>query len=137
MNRGAFQRLSRLRLREARVLLRNGNNEGTYYLAGYAVECALKTCIAKKTKRHDFPDKKVVVDAHTHDLTTLARIAGLLTELDKEIKREANFGKNWTVVKDWNEERRYQFPGEKDAKDLYAAITARTYGVMRWIRRRW
>ncbi len=32
--------------------------EGTYYLAGYAVECALKACIAKQIIAEDFPDKE-------------------------------------------------------------------------------
>jgi HEPN domain-containing protein len=33
------------------VLLEAGLYAGAYYLAGYAVECALKACIAKKTAR--------------------------------------------------------------------------------------
>jgi hypothetical protein len=42
MTRKDFQRLTRLRLNDARTLLKNGNNEGAYYLTGLAVECALK-----------------------------------------------------------------------------------------------
>ena len=56
MNRVDFQGLSRLRIREARALLRLGEWAGAYYLAGYAVECALKSVISKGTRRHDFPD---------------------------------------------------------------------------------
>jgi len=37
-----FQQLARMRLRDARVLLANGNLEGAYYLTGLAVECAIK-----------------------------------------------------------------------------------------------
>jgi len=44
-----------MRLKDAEVLLQKGRNEAAYYLAGYAVECALKACIAKQTKRHEFP----------------------------------------------------------------------------------
>ena len=51
--------------------------EGTYYLAGYAVECALKACIAKETKRHEFPDRRKVDASHTHDLRELVRLAKL------------------------------------------------------------
>jgi hypothetical protein len=47
MNRNDLQNLSRLREKEAKVLLDNGCFAGAYYLLGYAVECALKACIAK------------------------------------------------------------------------------------------
>jgi HEPN domain-containing protein len=56
MNRYDFQKLARIRLEEAKVLLRHGKYEGCYYLCGYAVEFALKACIAKMTERYDFPD---------------------------------------------------------------------------------
>jgi hypothetical protein len=50
-NRREFQQLARMRLRDARVLMRHGNLEAAYYLTGRAVECAVKACIAKGTKR--------------------------------------------------------------------------------------
>jgi len=55
MNRSDFQKLTEIRMKEAKVLLSNACFEGAYYLAGYAVECAIKACIAKKTQIHDFP----------------------------------------------------------------------------------
>jgi HEPN domain-containing protein len=57
MNRADFQKLTQLRLAEAKVLLDSNRYEGAYYLMGYAVECALKSCIAKQTKEYDFPAK--------------------------------------------------------------------------------
>jgi len=60
MDRRALQELSRVRLKEARALAAVGLFDGSYYLAGYAVECALKACIAKGTRRFEFPDKKKV-----------------------------------------------------------------------------
>ncbi len=77
MNRTDFQQLAEIRITEAGVLLANGHSDGAYYLAGYAVECALKACIAKFTNLHDFPDKQRAVDAFTHDLIKLLRIADL------------------------------------------------------------
>ena len=59
MNRNDFQKISRLRVKEAKALLDNGYPAGAYYLMGYAVECALKACIAKQTKRYDFPYEKM------------------------------------------------------------------------------
>jgi HEPN domain-containing protein len=81
MNRNDFQQLSELRAKEAKALLAAGFPEGAYYLAGYAVECALKACIARKTQEFDFPEKKRVNDSHTHDLGKLLVLAGLSEDL--------------------------------------------------------
>ena len=48
-----FQALAERRLREARVLLAANEPDGAYYLGGYAVECALKTCIIKMLNASD------------------------------------------------------------------------------------
>jgi hypothetical protein len=85
MNRIDLQELSEIRIRESRALLDAGFSDGAYYLAGYAVECALKACIAKRTQEHDFPDKKLVNDSHTHNLKTLLQLAELKTEMDAAI----------------------------------------------------
>jgi hypothetical protein len=57
MNRRDLQTLAKIRLKEAQALARLRLYDGAYYLAGYAVECALKACIARRTSRYDFPDK--------------------------------------------------------------------------------
>jgi len=49
-------RLTAARLEDARILLHQNRAQAAYYLAGYAVECALKACIARKTALHEFPD---------------------------------------------------------------------------------
>ena len=67
-NRRDFQRLARLRLRDARVLMRNGNSEAAYYLIGLAVECAVKACIAKNTRRYDFPRTRTPSRKSTHTI---------------------------------------------------------------------
>jgi HEPN domain-containing protein len=59
MDRKDFRALSRVWLSEATALLNAGLPDGAYYLAGYAVECALKACIAKETQRYEFPEKKI------------------------------------------------------------------------------
>lgn len=138
MNRSDLQRLARLRIKEARVLLKNGHCEGAYYMAGYAIECALKACIAKKTKRHDFPEKKLVVESHTHNLANLVKLAGLQLDLDKEAASVKVFAANWAVVKDWSEDTRYRIGvGQTLARDLYSAIVSRRNGVFPWLKKRW
>ena len=107
MNRQDLRRLTRIRIREAQVLLNTANYSGAYYLAGYAVECALKSVIAKRTRRHDFPDKDIVNASYTHDLEKLVKTAGLDTLLKRRIATDAAFEVNWSVVKDWLETSRY------------------------------
>jgi HEPN domain-containing protein len=73
-----FKALADLRIAEARILLANHREQGTYYLAGYAVECALKECIAKKTKKSQFPPKvDDVREIYSHRLDKLISVAGL------------------------------------------------------------
>ena len=83
MNRDDFQELARTRLREARTLLRTGNYGGAYYLSGYVIERGLKACIAKKTRRYDFPDKNLVAESYTHNPTKLMKVAGLEPDFNR------------------------------------------------------
>ncbi|MBI4444052.1 MAG: HEPN domain-containing protein [Acidobacteria bacterium] len=136
LTRKDFQRLADLRAKEAGVLTRNGCEEGAYYLAGYAAECALKACIAKKTKRHEFPPKrKYVEDVYSHKLETLLGLAELKEQLEDDTRKNSGLAANWAVVKSWSEESRYVTSGLK-GKDLYTAITGAD-GVLAWIKQRW
>jgi hypothetical protein len=138
MNRGDLQEISRLRVREARVLLQNGYYSGAYYLVGYAVECALKACIAKQVRRHDFPDRKLVNDSYTHDLERLLGVSGLRDELNSESSGNPTLQRYWTIVKDWSEQSRYNSDiPENVARDLFSAVTARRNGVLSWLMRWW
>ncbi len=76
MNRDDFQKLAELRLKDGKALLDADRFQGSYYLVGYAVECALKACIARQTKQYDFPAKNAD-KLYTHDLNTLLKSAGL------------------------------------------------------------
>jgi hypothetical protein len=136
LTRRDFQRLAELRAREAAALLRTRNPIGSYYLSGYAVECALKACIAKQTRRHEFPPKvKYVGQLYTHKLEELLRLAGLEKQLENDMKTNAALARNWGVVKDWDEESRYRASG-LNGRDLHGAVTERD-GVLPWIRQRW
>ncbi|SRR5712692_2957781 len=131
-----FQQLARMRLQDARALMRSGNTEAAYYLTGLAVECALKACIAKNTKRHDFPPNQGAIrDIYTHDLVKLAGAARLQAALDADGKNNIPFKNKWDVVKDWNVNSRYATSG-LNARELYAAVAGRN-GVMQWLRQRW
>jgi len=136
MNRKELQQLAAVRLREAKVLLSANAPDGAYYLAGYAVECALKACIAKKTRRYDFPQKDTVNLSYSHDMKTLLIPAGL--DLDHQTAmRWPDFARNWTTVAKWKAESRYTRHSIQEAQELLDAITYSRSGVLQWIKQYW
>ncbi len=132
-----MQVLARIRLREARALAKLGLNDGAYYLAGYSVECALKSCIARATRRFEFPDKKKADVSHTHNLRELLKVAGLEDVRFQEAKRDATFRNNWDLVQSWSEQSRYRVVRADTARALVEAVGDRNHGVLRWIKRHW
>ena len=107
-------------------------------MAGYAVECALKACVAKLVREHDFPDKKLANEAFVHDLEKLMRVAGLAPAFDRDKRANRALELNWAVVKDWSEASRYELGiTEAQARDLYAACVELPDGVLPWIENRW
>lgn len=138
MNRIDFQKLAEIRIEEAEALLKAKKWAGAYYLAGYAVECGLKACVAKKTKRHDYPDKDFVVKCYTHKVEQLVDQAGLRLVFQAARSVNPNLDLNWTVVKDWDEKARYERKRSRaQAQRLYDAITDSADGVLPWIKLHW
>jgi hypothetical protein len=131
-------RVSRQRRKEAAALLRARHFPGAYYLVGYAVECALKACIARQTRRFDFPSKQIAQKVFVHDLEVLVKLAGLMQDLERDLRANASLQLNWAIVKDWSEESRYLLGITRaQALDLYSACTSRRNGVLPWVRQRW
>lgn len=134
MNRSDFQQLAEVRLSEARILMDAGFPDGAYYLAGYAIECALKACIAKRTQQFDFPDKKLAADSYTHKLNELLKLAQLNDDLNAA---EMDIRNRWRIVQDWSEEGRYRRYAPRQAGILLEAIESSSGGILPWIRQRW
>lgn len=132
-----FRKIAARRIKEARILYGASEYSGAYYLAGYAIECALKACILNDMKKYHMPDKKVVAESHTHNLTQLVILAGLQTDRDQAAAADPAFGRNWAVVKDWNEGSRYESWSKQDAEDLIRAINQRKSGVFAWTKKHW
>ncbi len=127
-----------LRVKDARVLLKNQQYDAASYLIGYAVECALKACICNQIREHDFPDKRLINDSYTHNLETLLKVSGLVIKLQQEMKNSPKFEEYWGVVKDWSETDRYKSNVTKgDAQDRFRAVTAKKYGVLPWLKKWW
>lgn len=130
--------LSNVRLREAHALLRSHEYSGAYYLAGYAVECALKACIAKSVKRYDFPDRQQKgKDPYTHDLVQLASLANLKESIRQISDADSEFQKNWDVTILWTEQSRYKVFEQPEAERLINAIIEKRHGVMPWVKKHW
>ncbi len=134
MDRHTFRQLASLRLREAKTLLRNGHYEGAYYLCGYSVECALKACLARQTKRYAFPPK--VEDVREYYYTH--KLPKLLDRVGGPLATEMTGDKNWAVVRGWSEETRYSVGTPKElAQQLYSAVADKKSGVLKCIKKYW
>ncbi len=139
MNRRDFQRLAEVRRLDALALFRAKRYDAAYYLAGYAVECALKACVAKLTKRYDFPPRDTK-NMYTHALETLTKEARIAKQFEHDRNGDSVLAKNWETVKDWGEERRYQLRGRSGAaaaRDFLKAINDSQHGVFRCISKYW
>jgi hypothetical protein len=135
MNKNELEQLADIRIKEAEILLQADCYHGAYYLAGYALECLLKACIAKQVKAFDFPDKKLANESYTHDLSKLVVTAGLKLQLQQKERQDTAFKSNWKTVNDWSEEDRYDCDIEKEeAHDLFNAITDHTSGILPWLK---
>jgi HEPN domain-containing protein len=136
MNRQEFQSLAFDRLADADALLSAGRHAGAYYVSGYAVECALKACIARRTKQDEFPPKEAPT-YYVHDLAKLRSIAGLDAAFEDATKQDPALRTNWALVKDWSEKTRYESRGKQQADELLAAINDPQHGVLQWLRKSW
>lgn len=111
---------------------------GAYYFTGLAVECALKSCLAGAVREYDFPDKRFVNQMYVHNLEQLFKLNGALwAQLQAEMAVDPKLAVNWTTVKDWDDDRRYDVVEELVAKEFYVAATEAGSGIIEWIRRRW
>jgi len=122
-----FEKLMVLRLKEAELLLRHRDWDGAYYLAGYAVEFALKIrVIAQLMKSNSFPDKKLAENFYKHELTLLRKLA----ELDDEMDNDVAVSPQWDIVKDWSEQTSYMVgKSEKEATDEWHEVKALVFGL--------
>jgi HEPN domain-containing protein len=138
VNRAAWQKLASQRVKDAKGLLKIKRWAAAYYLAGYAVECGLKSCIiAYLMKTDDFPDKRFSEQCWTHDLERLVVLAGLRAALDSDAAADAYLSKNWGLVTDWTESSRYVLTPKAEAKAMVEAVANSKHGVLSWIKRRW
>jgi hypothetical protein len=138
MNKTDLQAIVDIRVKEAKILFDNKCHEGAYYLLGYALECAIKACIAKQIRENDFPDKQLANACYTHKLSDLIGVAGLKQKLKEKEKTDEDFRLNWAVAKEWSEDVRYEHKIEATmVKDFFEAITDDKTGILIWLKSWW
>jgi len=137
--RALLQQLAKLRLDEAKLLAREGQFSGAYYVAGYAIECALKARIAAMFRENEIPDKNLVNKVYTHELAALLNLAGLEKPLETERQNDSELDRRWSIVKNWTEQARYAIWTEQQAAAIIDAIDGdgKTGGLFQWLSARW
>jgi len=136
--RADYQQLTAVRLLEAKALLDVQLWSGAYYLMGYAVELALKSCIIKYLMSVDeFPAKRFTERCYTHDINALVELAGLRVNCESKKDLDGDFKSYWQIVERWSEQKRYYQIDQTDAEQLHEAIINPTHGVLSWITSNW
>jgi hypothetical protein len=140
VTRADFQRLAEERILAAQALLAANLWSSAYYLAGYAVECGLKSCILVRVAAEPgiiFDERRYSERCWSHGAEVLLELAGLEATLNAARAANPLFSGNWLIVTGWSEQSRYEQKTQAEAQELYDAITDPPNGVMSWIRVRW
>ncbi len=136
--RSTLQELADTRIREARILLRAKEYAGACHIAGFAIECAFKACIAKSSRRYEFPDKNRAKDCWTHSLPALLKFSGLSVRFDSDVAANPALKTSWDQVSKWDPEVRYDPSIRKvEAVDFCNAVDDPRDGILTWIRAYW
>lgn len=137
VSRSDLQSLARSKLDDAKLLLRRRRHASAYYLAGYAVEFALKAAIARQVEHHVLPDPKFIRDVYQHDLDRLVSLAKLRVELDSARSANVRLNANWAIVSDWSVESRYELLDSGRSTSMVKAVSERSSGVFQWVQQHW
>ena len=143
MNRAELQELTNERLLDVQALIRGKRWSFAYYVAGYAVECALKSCLLARMIETGwvFQEKAKIADCLTHDFEDLIRIAGMKEVLNERLAESAAgnraFVENWDTVLLWKSSNRYDVKIKAEAVALRDAIIDQADGILPWIMKYW
>ena len=108
-------------MHDARVLLQSKRFDGAFYLCGYSVELTLKARICQTLKWSGFPETanefRSLQSLKTHNLEVLLRLSGV------EGRVKSKYLAEWSVVLDWNPEKRYQPIGQSTLQQAADMVT--------------
>ena len=143
MNQAELRLLADERVRDAEALIQGKRWSFAYYAAGYAVECALKSCLLARMIYTGlvYQPRFKADECRTHDFIELIRLADMNDLLNKNLYDSAALGSPfvnyWDIVKKWKSDDRYVEKTEPEATDLLRAIIDPQDGVLPWIKRYW
>ena len=137
LTKSDLEKLAQIRLDDAVLLFQAGRSSSAYYLVGYAVELALKVCIAELILPNAIPDKELIIATYKHNLDSLLGTAGLRPQFDQDRKTDTQFGAYWAIANNWNEESRYAIWDPVSAATLLEAVNEPKHGVFQWVRKHW
>jgi len=101
---------------DAKLLKENGRYANAIYLSGYCVELSLKYAIAKHMNWTKFYTEQKFRFLKVHDLEFLVSLTGRETEI-KQMPE-------WQIVKEWDEQKRYNDPTQSTDKDANTMLIA-------------
>ena len=108
-----YRAVARLRIEDAKSLLKSRRHNGAIYMAGYAVECHLKFAFCHQKCVTHLPGKLEV-----HDWDTLVSAAGMLPAIKAQRAMDALYS---ALVDRWGPSLRYSTAtySPNDANRLY------------------
>jgi hypothetical protein len=129
--------LSEARLIDARELFKAARFSAAYYLSGYAIELAIKACIAKLFRADSIPDKGLVNAVYSHKLDELLGLAGIKEQLKADMNSDPALSAAWGVASKWNETSRYEMWDQFAADSILKAVGDPNHGVLQWLKKHW
>jgi AbiV family abortive infection protein len=133
-----FKQLAEQRLEDAELLFANCRYPAAYYLAGYAIECALKACICKTIREEAWPTGELKKTYFVHKLGNLLKLSGQEKDFYTAQDSDQALADNWKTISDWAEDKRYNALTTKEmAEALITAVKDQVSGVLPWIKQRW
>lgn len=135
--RSELQRLAESKLQDACLLASHSRWSNAYYLGGYAVELALKACIARQFREDTLPDPDLARNVYVHDFVKLVGLAGLKVDLKRRQESDPQFGANWSTISEWDESTRYESIDSLTCQVLLSAIAEPESGVLQWLKQHW
>jgi hypothetical protein len=137
LTKSDLEKLAQVRLEDAVFLLTVNRASSAYYLAGYAVELALKACIANLMQANVIPELAFIKAIYSHKFEGLLATAGLLPQFLEDSKSDPKFAANWAIASKWTEESRYALWDPIETATMIQAIHENDHGVFQWVKARW
>lgn len=137
MNRMDLQRMANANYEDACLLFQHDRHASAYYLAGFAVELAIKAAIARHIHAETIPDKQFINRVFTHKLDDLLNLAGLNMRLKEAALETPSLAVAWGVVANWSVVSRYEMIDAFQAADMLSAVGDPGHGVMQWLKTYW